>query len=69
MLVLSRKKGEEVVITVGNQVIRVVVTDIQPGKVRLGFDADSSVIIHRKEVQEKVNNAVTFGNNPRDGVK
>ena len=47
MLVLSRKERESVI--VGNDV-RVTVVAIRGDKVRLGFEAPSSVAVHREEV-------------------
>lgn len=46
MLVLSRKERESVI--VGDDV-RVTVVAISGNKVRLGFEAPSSVVIHREE--------------------
>lgn len=54
MLVLSRHKSEEVVIKAGGEEIVVAVADIRGDKVRLGFVADESVTIHRREVQEVI---------------
>lgn len=51
MLVLSRKKNEQVVIA-GNVVITVV--DIRGDKVRLGVEAPADVSVHRKEVYEAI---------------
>jgi len=47
MLVLSRRKNEGVVFDGPG---RVVVIEISGDKVRLGFDCDSSVTVHRDEV-------------------
>ena len=47
MLVLSRKKQEQIVID-GD--ILVTVVDIRGDKVRLGVDAPKDVPVHRKEV-------------------
>lgn len=47
MLVLSRKKNESVVI---NDDITVVVVEIKGDKVRLGFEADKNIPIHRHEI-------------------
>lgn len=47
MLVLSRKERESVI--VGDDV-RVTVVAISGNKVRFGFEAPSSVVIHREEV-------------------
>lgn len=56
MLVLSRKITEKVIITTkhGEQ-ITVCVVGMQGGNCRLGFDADSSVSIHRQEVYNAIN--------------
>lgn len=51
MLVLSRKKNEEVVIA-GN--IRVVIVEIRGDKVRLGIEAPKDIDVHRKEVLEAI---------------
>ena len=50
MLVLARKIGEEIVID-GN--IRIMVTAVRGGKVRLGIVAPASVPVDRKEVHER----------------
>ena len=52
MLVLSRKKGEQVVI--GNEIV-VEVLEIRDGRVKLGFTAPREVPIHRREVHEQIN--------------
>ena len=51
MLVLSRHKGE--VIVIGDN-IKIVVVEIKGDKVRLGIDAPKEVTVHRKEVWDKV---------------
>lgn len=51
MLCLGRKIGESVMI--GDD-IKVVVLDINKGSVRLGFEADTSIEIHRKEVYNAI---------------
>jgi carbon storage regulator len=51
MLVLSRAKSEIVVIeTASGELIEVMVVELQGDKVRLGFAAERSVKINRKEV-------------------
>ena len=52
MLVLSRKKGESIVIS---DSIVVTVVDLRNGKVRLGVEAPKEVPVHRKELQDKIN--------------
>jgi carbon storage regulator CsrA len=53
MLVLSRKSQESVIVGACqgfDHVLKVTVLEIKGGKVRLGFEADSSVPIHREEI-------------------
>jgi carbon storage regulator len=66
MLVLTRKNRESVVIgrPEDNQVLlQITVLDIEGGRVRLGFEADSRMPIHRREVWERICN----GNGNGDG--
>lgn len=57
MLVLTRKSQESVVVggAVGfERMLKVTVLAIVGGKVRLGFEAESDVPIHRWEVWERI---------------
>ena len=57
MLVLSRKNQESVVVGGSDgfePLLIVTVLEIAPGKVRLGFDVDRSVPVHRREVWERI---------------
>jgi carbon storage regulator CsrA len=57
MLVLSRKRLECVVVggTVGfERLIKVTVLELKGSSVRLGFEVDSSIPVHRWEVWEKI---------------
>ena len=49
MLVLSRRPGEEIVISGG---IRVRVVSVQGGKVRLGVAAPPTVRVDRREIRD-----------------
>ena len=51
MLVLSRKRGERIMI--GNN-IELTIMDVHGGTVRLGLDAPKEVAIHREEVFRRV---------------
>jgi carbon storage regulator CsrA len=51
MLVLSRKRGEGVVIGRG---IEVIVLEVRGGRVKLGFNGPPEVTIHRGEVYAKI---------------
>ena len=59
MLVLTRKNRESVVIgrPEDNQVVlQITVLDIEGGRVRLGFEADQRMPIHRREVWDRICN-------------
>jgi len=74
MLVLSRKLQESVVVGDGGMtqpLVKITVVEIAGGKVRLGFQADSAVHVHRLEVWKRLQNAVepivpTAGPGPPD---
>lgn len=51
MLVLSRKKGEAIVI---NNDVVITVVEIRGDKVRLGIVAPKEVSVHREEVYEAI---------------
>jgi carbon storage regulator CsrA len=57
MLVLSRKSMESVVVGGSGRferVLKVTVLEIKNGTVRLGFEADASIPVHRAEVWERI---------------
>ena len=68
MLVLTRKSSEAVVVG-GSEgfesLLRVTVLEITPGKVRLGFDVDKEVPVHRLEVWERIH-AIAGTEKPTD---
>ena len=51
MLVLSRKKGETIII---GENIEISIIDIQGDTVRLGINAPRDISIHRKEIYELI---------------
>jgi carbon storage regulator CsrA len=58
MLVLTRKSQEAVVVggSAGfERLLKVTVLEIAGGKVRLGFEVDKEVPVHRWEVWERIN--------------
>ena len=58
MLVLSRKSRESVVIGGSDglhRLLKVTVLDVQGGNVKLGFEADADIAVHRSEVWERIN--------------
>jgi carbon storage regulator len=57
MLVLSRKSQESVVIggaDGAHRLMKVTVLDIQGRNVRLGFEVDADVPVHRSEVWDRI---------------
>ena len=57
MLVLSRKNQEAVVVGGANgfeQLLKVTVLELRGGSVKLGFEANDEVPIHRAEVWERI---------------
>jgi len=54
MLVLTRRKFEQLVITLGDQTVLVRVIDVGRDRVRLGITAPKEVAIHREEVAKRI---------------
>ena len=56
MLVLSRKKGEKIIISdkAGNVLATIVVMDLERGKARIGINAGQEFVIHRAEIYTKI---------------
>ena len=64
MLVLSRKNMESVVVGERGRfepTLKVTVLEIKNGSVRLGFEADASVPVHRAEVWERISESNRAG--------
>jgi carbon storage regulator len=64
MLVLSRKSMESVVVGERGRLertLKVTVLEIKNGSVRLGFEADASVPVHRAEVWERISESNRAG--------
>ena len=58
MLVLSRKSHESVVVGGASgfeRVLKITVLGINAERVKLGFDVDPSIPVHRSEVWERIN--------------
>ena len=57
MLVLTRKNRESVIIGRSEDlevVLEITILEIEGGRVRLGFEADSRMPIHRREVWDRI---------------
>jgi carbon storage regulator CsrA len=65
MLVLTRKNRESVVIGRPEDMsvaLQITVLEIEGGRVRLGFEADTRMPIHRREVWDRICNSNGNGN-------
>ncbi len=59
MLVLTRKNRESVVIGRPGEMeiaLEITILEIEGGRVRLGFEADTKMPIHRREVWDRISN-------------
>ena len=57
MLVLSRKNRESVVVGGGGGfpgLLKVTVLEVTGGKVKLGFEVDADIPVHRQEIWERM---------------
>lgn len=57
VLILSRKIRESVVIGGGgglDRLLRITVLEAAPGKVKLGFEVDADIPVHRSEIWERM---------------
>ena len=54
MLVLTRRKSEQLVITLGDQTVVVRIVDIGRDRARLGIIAPKEVAVHREEVARRI---------------
>ena len=64
MLVLTRKSNESVVVGgpgTLESLIRVTVLEIKNGTVRLGFEADAKIPVHRAEVWDRIRATHSLG--------
>jgi carbon storage regulator CsrA len=57
MLILSRRSQQAVVVGAtgaGEQLLKITVLEIRGGNVKLGFEAEASVPVHRWEVWQQI---------------
>ena len=69
MLILARKSMESVVVGGSGrfeQLLKVTVLEIKNGTVRLGFEADASIPVHRAEVWERIQESSGAGGRQRN---
>jgi carbon storage regulator CsrA len=71
MLVLTRKTRESIVIGRPEDlelVLEITILEIEGGRVRLGFEADTRMPIHRREVWDRICNGHANGNGVTNGA-
>lgn len=71
MLVLTRKNRESVIIGRPEDLdvmLEITVLEIEGGRVRLGFEADTRMPIHRREVWDRISNGELQPNPARASV-
>jgi carbon storage regulator CsrA len=71
MLVLSRKRQEAVVVGGADgfhRLLKVTVLGIHGANVKLGFEVDSSVPVHRSEVWERIHSTGQAGRLAEDPI-
>ena len=71
MLVLTRKNRESVVIGRPEDLeimLEITILEIEGGRVRLGFQADTKMPIHRREVWDRICNGNGNGNGAMAGT-
>ena len=71
MLVLTRKNRESVVIGRPEDLevmLEITILEIEGGRVRLGFEADTKMPIHRREVWDRICNGNGNGNSAGAGT-
>ena len=70
MLVLTRKNRESIVIGRPEDlevVLEITILEIEGGRVRLGFEADTRMPIHRREVWDRICNGEAGANGNANG--
>ena len=70
MLVLTRKNRESVVIGQPGEMriaLEITILEIEGGRVRIGFEADTKLPIHRREVWDRICNGQGNGNGNGNG--
>ena len=54
MLVLSRKCGERVVVSLNGEVVTIEIMKVRGNRVRVGVEAPTHVAVHREEVWSRL---------------
>ena len=67
MLILTRRIHEKIII--GDDEITLVVLGINGNQVKLGIDAPESIMVHREEIYQKIQEEGGFERQARSGIK
>lgn len=62
MLVLSRKKGQSIVV---NDDIEIILVDVQKDSVRIGINAPKDISIYRSEIYEEIKKENQIASTPK----
>lgn len=54
MLILTRQKGQSIIIGMGEDMVEVSIVDIRGDNIRLGITAPRYISVHRKEIYEEI---------------
>jgi len=54
MLVLSRKCGERVVVSLNGEAVTIEIVNIKGAQVRVGIEAPRHVAVHREEIWDRI---------------
>lgn len=54
MLVLTRKIGERIIVSVGGETVSIELLGAARNRARVGVDANSAVVVHRQEVWNRI---------------
>lgn len=53
MLILERKKGQQIII--GDMEIIITLFDVEKNSAKIGIEASKAITVHRKEVYDRIN--------------
>lgn len=54
MLILTRRIGETVDITIDDRIVSVSIMAVKGNQVRMGFEAPRDIVINRREISDKI---------------
>ena len=61
MLILTRKKGQKIIL--GDRLVTIKVMEVYDNSVKFGIDAPKDLSVHREEIYEQIQSAKNKGEN------